>query len=422
MSLQPEHGTLAARVDDPGRRAQESALRHLLELPDRRHLLGVPQLAGRADPRPRDADLAQLLRQSLGGLRGQRARRASSVGTSWPATPSPSATACSARRLPAEIKDAATATLALLRTATVIRLEGGEIWAWEGQHTQDGSCEGTCTHVWNYQQALPHLFPALERTLRETEFTYNHAADRRAHVPPEAAARRRLRRHRPMRRRAFRRRDQDLSRLEAVGRYRMAEALLAKGQARRRICLEQGQSGPLGSRSRPACSPAASTRRSTWSCSTRIPGSARSMWRRCLRASEMAAALGEQDFADKCGKLGRNGAKYIDDKLFNGRWFVQDIDLSDKSVLAPFDIGRKAGVLADGFMETYWSDEHSELKYQMGEGCITDQILGQWHAEVAGTRRLPRRRQGQDGAQGRACQQLPAQPGEPLQPVPQLRL
>ena len=67
--------------------------------------------------------------------------------------------------MPAEIKDAATSTLALLRTATVIRLEGGEVWAWEGQHTQDGSCEGSCTHVWNYQQALSHLFPALERTL-----------------------------------------------------------------------------------------------------------------------------------------------------------------------------------------------------------------------------------------------------------------
>jgi non-lysosomal glucosylceramidase len=39
-------------------------------------------------------------------------------------------------------------------------------------------------------------------------------------------------------------------------------------------------------------------------------------------------------------------------------------------------------------METYWSDEHSELKYQMGEGCITDQILGQWHAEVAGIGRF----------------------------------
>ncbi|MGN6103063.1 MAG: GH116 family glycosyl-hydrolase, partial [Devosia sp.] len=75
--------------------------------------------------------------------------------------------------LPAEIKDAASSTLALLRTATCIRLEGGEFWAWEGQHRLDGSCEGSCTHVWNYQQALSHLFPAVERTLRETEWTYN---------------------------------------------------------------------------------------------------------------------------------------------------------------------------------------------------------------------------------------------------------
>ena len=75
-----------------------------------------------------------------------------------------------ASTLPPEVIDASTATLALLRTATVIRLEGGELWGWEGQHKNDGSCEGSCTHVWNYQQALPHLFPAIERTLRETEF------------------------------------------------------------------------------------------------------------------------------------------------------------------------------------------------------------------------------------------------------------
>ena len=65
--------------------------------------------------------------------------------------------------LPSEIKDAASATLALPRTATMILLEGGEIWAWEGQHRLDGSCEGTCPHVWNYQQALSQLFPKLER-------------------------------------------------------------------------------------------------------------------------------------------------------------------------------------------------------------------------------------------------------------------
>ena len=75
--------------------------------------------------------------------------------------------------LPPEIIDAVNGTLGILRSATLIRLEGGEIWGWEGQHIHEGSCEGSCTHVWNYQQALANLFPALERTLRETEFTYN---------------------------------------------------------------------------------------------------------------------------------------------------------------------------------------------------------------------------------------------------------
>ena len=143
--------------------------------------------------------------------------------------------------LPAEITDAASATLALLRTATCIRLENGELWAWEGQHRFDGSCEGSCTHVWNYQQALSHLFPAIERTLRETEWTYNQTAEWWPDLPAEAAARLRFRHHRPLRRRAFRRLHQDLPRVADVGRYRMAPPLLAKPQARHGVRLEQGK-------------------------------------------------------------------------------------------------------------------------------------------------------------------------------------
>ena len=30
-----------------------------------------------------------------------------------------------------------------------------------------------CTHVWNYEQTLAHLYPALERTMRRTDFQYN---------------------------------------------------------------------------------------------------------------------------------------------------------------------------------------------------------------------------------------------------------
>ena len=53
-------------------------------------------------------------------------------------------------------------------------------------------------------------------------------------------------------------------------------------------------------------------------------------------------------------------------------------------MLEPFDQGRKAGVLRDSFMEAYWSEEYGEIKYQIGDGCLTDQILGQWHADIAG--------------------------------------
>ena len=35
-------------------------------------------------------------------------------------------------------------------------------------------------------------------------------------------------------------------------------------------------------------------------------------------------------------------------------------------------------------MEAYWSQEYQEIKYQIGAGCLTDQILGQWHADLAG--------------------------------------
>ena len=103
-----------------------------------------------------------------------------------------------------------------------------------------------------------------------------------------------------------------------------------------------------------------------------------------LAMARMAEAVGESELSTKCERLGRAGAAYIDEKLFNGRYYFQAIDLSDKSVIERFDTGRNAGVLADSFMSAYWSDEHGEIKCQFGEGCIADQILGQWHAEVAG--------------------------------------
>lgn len=68
------------------------------------------------------------------------------------------------------VVDAITATIATLRSTTCFRIEDGTFLAWEGSFDQQGSCEGTCTHVWNYAQTVAWLFPDLERSARRVEF------------------------------------------------------------------------------------------------------------------------------------------------------------------------------------------------------------------------------------------------------------
>jgi uncharacterized protein (DUF608 family) len=72
--------------------------------------------------------------------------------------------------LPPEVIEAVAANLTILKSPTVLRQADGRLWAFEGCNESEGCCPGSCTHVWNYAQAVPYLFPQLERTLRETEF------------------------------------------------------------------------------------------------------------------------------------------------------------------------------------------------------------------------------------------------------------
>jgi len=75
--------------------------------------------------------------------------------------------------LPPEIVEAVAANLPILKSPTVARQIDGRAWLWEGCFDDGGCCHGSCTHVWNYAQAMPHLFPDLEQSLRNTEFNEN---------------------------------------------------------------------------------------------------------------------------------------------------------------------------------------------------------------------------------------------------------
>jgi uncharacterized protein (DUF608 family) len=76
--------------------------------------------------------------------------------------------------LPEWFMDRTVLTANTLQTANCWIFKDGQFWAWEGV----GACAGTCTHVWQYAQALARLFPSLERNLREvTDFGYAQDPD-----------------------------------------------------------------------------------------------------------------------------------------------------------------------------------------------------------------------------------------------------
>ena len=284
---------------------------------------------------------------------------------------------------PPEIVDAVSGTLGVLRSATVIRLEGGELWGWEGQHIGEGSCEGSCTHVWNYQQALASLFPALERSLRETEFAYNQLPNGgltfRQRLPlgsgfdvigpcADGHFGATIKAYREWRNSGD---DGWLRRYWPNIRRSIAYAWASDNPDR----WDPEKTGVLWGR-----------QQHTLDMELFGPNSwLTSMYLAALKAAaEMARALGEAEFAAECEALAERGRAYVDRELFNGRYYAQKLKLDDRSALEPFDEGRKAGVLRDSFMQAYWSEEYGQIKYQIGGGCLTDQILGQWHADLAG--------------------------------------
>ena len=83
------------------------------------------------------------------------------------------------------IADAVGANIAAIRSTTCFVVEsptpelgdGPVFAAWEGSFDHGGSCEGTCTHVWSYAQSVAWLFPSLERSARRVEFLLETDAD-----------------------------------------------------------------------------------------------------------------------------------------------------------------------------------------------------------------------------------------------------
>ncbi|MBQ9121423.1 MAG: hypothetical protein IJY12_03555 [Clostridia bacterium] len=89
-------------------------------------------------------------------------------------------------------------------------------------------------------------------------------------------------------------------------------------------------------------------------------------------AAEMAEYFGETETAEQYRAIFENGYAYTREHLFNGKYFIHQVDIRDKSYTEHFGC------------PNYWNEEKGQLKYQIGEGCEINQLLGQWHATLCG--------------------------------------
>ncbi|WP_432798706.1 GH116 family glycosyl hydrolase [Poriferisphaera sp. WC338] len=276
--------------------------------------------------------------------------------------------------LPEEIVDAITANLSILKSPTVLRQADGRLWCWEGCYDNIGCCYGSCTHVWNYAQALPHLFPSLERTLRHTEYTENQNnlghQTFRASLPIKDVT------HHNFHSAA----DGQLG-----GIMKMHREWKIKGDntwllqywdqitQSLEYCIRTWDPDEIGALTEP--------HHNTYDIEFWGPnGMCNSFYIGALKAAAlMADALDKPN--DRYHDLYHRARKYMEDELYNGEYFIQKIQWQ----------GLRAG---NPLKHEAWNNNYSPEaknildkegpKYQYGNGCLSDGVLGAWIAEMCG--------------------------------------
>ncbi len=278
--------------------------------------------------------------------------------------------------LPAEVLEAVSCNLSILKSPTVLRQFDGRLWGWEGCGESSGCCAGSCTHVWNYAQAICHLFPSLERSLRETEFLVSQ--DEQGHqnfrswLPIRECAHKSLaacdgqlggiiKACRDWRISG----DNDwLSRLWPAIRQSMV------------YCIETWDPRHLGHITEP--------HHNTYDIEFWGPdGMCMSFY---LAALQAAALMGEalSDDTALFRELLAKGVDYCDRELFNGDYYNQKIDWSESGA-SPIAFSEGSSVIASTYSpEARALLEKEGPKYQYGNGCLSDGILGEFLGWAAG--------------------------------------
>ena len=269
--------------------------------------------------------------------------------------------------IPAAVKDAASANLSTLVTPVCFRTADGEFHGFEGANDHAGCCHGSCAHVWNYETATAHIFPTFARSLRGSAFGYQ---------------------------------------LDNAGGIRFRERLPHNGESFG-FAAADGQMGQIMHAYLDwLLSGDTAWLREMW---PRIKKAIEFAWipggwdadkdgvlegvqhttydvefygpnPQCgiyylgaLRAGEeMARAAGDTASAAEYRAVFERGSQWIDANLFNGEFYIQKIRGVAKDKIAP------------NLVSDMGSANTETPEYQVGGGCLLDQLIGQYLAEVTG--------------------------------------
>ena len=275
--------------------------------------------------------------------------------------------------LPAEVIEAVAANLTILKSPTVMRQYDGRLWSFEGCGDNWGCCHGSCTHVWNYAQAIPHLFPALERSLRHTEFC--ESQDKEGHQNFRATVP-----IKPATHEFHSAADGQLGGIMKVYReWRISgdndwlRKMYSMVKSSMDYCIKTWDPKHKGVTEEP--------HHNTYDIEFWGPDGMHSSF--YIGALAAFASMGK--FLDKdvsfYEQLAAKGKKIMETDLYDGEYFVQTIQVEGLNAKNP--------ATSQSFGGEY-SKEAKDLldkegpKYQYGKGCLSDGILGAWIARMCG--------------------------------------
>lgn len=246
--------------------------------------------------------------------------------------------------LPRYLVDAAAANVAILRSPTCFWTRDDTFYGFEGcGWTGGGCCPMNCNHVWNYEQTLAKLWPALERNMRITELDYHQQPNGGIHHRVEVPRDRPLKGSPPVADgqcgavlKAYREHLQSADR-------RFLDEHWEKIRKAMDFAITEWDSDVDGIMDKPQFN---TYDRVIYGQNTFVS----SLYLAALRAAEEMARLCKDDAAAKRYRdLYEKGRKKIAETLFDGEYYIQKAD---------------------------------NINLGYGKGCWSDQVVGGWWARV----------------------------------------